>query len=671
MRGSTKKWMAALLAAGLLGGVIPEVQRVSAETVFTYQDETSPLSISGANIRISGEHAVWRGNSAKLKGQIFYGNTKTGQSQAITTHGKLTDSPSVGINGKGEAVVVWIDKRNDGGTDDNLNWDVYSYNVSTKTETKLNKNTGQNSTPLADGDFVVWQTFPSYTMTLYNLATGELTDLGRGRDPVIKNGSVVYKGGEDGDLYEYNVATGKHNKIVDLPYTEYVERFAFNGEEILWKQKDLDGNGKYVYIDISSNSPQPVDLTKPAKEGQREYKEMSISHGTAVWLEASGDAAIMRAADLKSGQIFSLGLTKPTAFIGFNGEKLTFVNNGTLVSRDIIRTEKTEATPANGSGTGSIPAEGIVIGPKGGVAAKGQAFQLEFGQGAFASDTRITLEKIGSLPSDRLASGMTWTGVAWKWTADTKPLKSALLTFQLDEPLKNADAANRAGIYRFDESAERWVYCGGTVDALWKTVRAKVQEPGLYGIFLYAPSFKDMNGHWAKAEVEVLASRWIVNGMENGAFAPGQPVTRAQFAKMLVQAAGLDAQQSENRRSFRDVPEGHWAADSVEQAAAAGWIQGYEGGLFKPNAPITRAEMMVMLANAAGLRKDEQSDLLAGYKDAGSVRDWAKPSVQAAIQSGLIKGDGDRLNPGATSTRAEAAMVIYRWLAMKGEVFHD
>lgn len=237
------------------GGVIPEVQRVSAETVFTYQDETSPLSISGANIRISGEHAVWRGNSAKLKGQIFYGNTKTGQSQAVTTHGKLTDSPSVGINGKGEAVVVWIDKRNDSGTDDNLNWDVYSYNVSTKTETKLNKNTGQNSAPLADGDFVVWQTFPSYTMTLYNLATGELTDLGRGRDPVIKNGRVVYKGGEDGDLYEYNVATGKHNKIVDLPYTEYVERFVYNGEEILWKQKDLDGNGKYVYIDLS-NSPQ-------------------------------------------------------------------------------------------------------------------------------------------------------------------------------------------------------------------------------------------------------------------------------------------------------------------------------------------------------------------------------------------------------------------------------
>lgn len=49
MRGSTKKWMTALLAAGLLGGVIPEVQRISAETVFSYQDETSPLSISGAN----------------------------------------------------------------------------------------------------------------------------------------------------------------------------------------------------------------------------------------------------------------------------------------------------------------------------------------------------------------------------------------------------------------------------------------------------------------------------------------------------------------------------------------------------------------------------------------------------------------------------------------------
>ncbi|MCJ8014566.1 S-layer homology domain-containing protein [Paenibacillus sp. KQZ6P-2] len=666
MNKATKKWIIVLLTAGLLGGVIPEGQLASAETVYTYKDETSSLSIVGSNIKIDGEHVVWRGNSGKLRGQIFYGNTRTGQTQAITTHGKMTDSPNVGINGKGEATVVWIDKRNDSDDAVNLNWDVYSYNVSTKKETKLNQNTGQNSTPSMDVNDVVWQTFPSYTMSLYNLATGTLTDLGLGRDPVVKNGRVIYKGGEDGDLYEYSIATGKHSKIVDLPYTEYVARFVYNGEEVLWMQSDLDGRGKYTYIDLSSSNPKPVDLTKPVKRGQYEYVEMSISNGTAVWLEASGDTPIMRAVDLKSGQTYSLGLTKPTGFIGFNGDKLAFVNNGKLVSREIIRTEKTDSPPASGG----TQTDYTVIGPSGGVAAKGQAVRLEFDQGTFESDTRVTLEKISNIHSDQLPKGLSWTGVAWKWTADAKLMKPASLTFELEQSLNNADMANRAGIYRFDESSGRWVYCGGTVDALWKTVHTKVQEPGLYGIFLYSPSFKDINGHWAKKEVEVLASRWIVNGMENGAFEPGQPVTRAQFAKMLVQAAGLEV-KSTDRHSFHDVPADHWAADWVEQAAAAGWIKGYEGGLFKPSAPITRAEMMVMLANAAGLQKDEQSDSLAGYKDAGLVRDWAKPSVQATIKSGLIKGNGDRLNPGATSTRAEAAMVIYRWLAMKGEVFND
>ncbi|MNN70441.1 Endo-1,4-beta-xylanase A precursor [compost metagenome] len=77
-----------------------------------------------------------------------------------------------------------------------------------------------------------------------------------------------------------------------------------------------------------------------------------------------------------------------------------------------------------------------------------------------------------------------------------------------------------------------------------------------------------------------------------------------------------------------------------------------------------------MLANAASLRKEEQSKALTAYTDAGKVHTWAKPSVEAALKSSLIKGNGDQLNPGATCTRAEAAVVIYRWLLKKGVVFN-
>lgn len=647
---------------GLLGGLLlPAGQKASAETVHTYKDETSSFAINGSSVRMTGEHVVWREN-----GQIRYGNTSTGQKTIVTNHEKLTDSPAIGINGRGEAVVVWADKRDQSEGTGNLNWDIYSYNLSTNTEKKLNDTVGQHRIPSIDGNYIVWQTNPDYEMHVYDMTAGVLTDLGLGRDPIVGNGRIVYKGAADGSLYEYNIAARTHEKILDLPYTQYVERFVFNGEEILWKQRDLDGYGKYTFMDLGENNPQPVDLTEPVIQGI-EYKEMSISDGTAVWLEASGGSAVMMVADLIGGSAYTLGAAEPSQFIGFNGDGLALVKNGKLVNRTIVQTEAgLSGNPAGVQNTG-----GTVIGSGGGIVSADQAASLKFEQGTFNSDTRIVLEKSTepALFDNKPVQGMTWAGMAWKWTAEAELKKPAMLTFELGRALETADLANRTGIYRYVESEGKWIYARGTVDSAWRTVRAQVVKQGLYALFTYAPSFSDMKGHWAQSEVEVLASRWIVNGMQTGNFEPKQSVTRAQFAKMLVETAGLGTGQA-GGGSFSDVPDNHWAARWIGQAAAAGWINGYEGSLFKPNAAVTREEMMVMLANAARLRKVDTSDTLSGYADADRVRAWAKPSVESAIKSGIIQGNGGLLNPGGTSTRAEAAAVIYRWLEMKGEVFN-
>lgn len=668
MLGRMKKALKGFLILGLLGGVLlPAGQEASAETA--YKDETSSFAIKGSSIQMTGEHVVW----LEL-GQIHYGHTGTGQKMAITNHGKPTDSPAVGINDKGEAVVVWADKRDQSTGTGNLNWDIYSYNLSTSTEMKLSDSIGQHRIPSIDGNYIVWQTNPDYEMRLYDMAAGVLTNLGLGRDPVVGNGRIIYKGAADGSLYEYEIAAGTHKKILDLPYNEYVERFVFNGEEILWKQRDLNGYGKYTFMDLGDNHPQPADLTEPVMRGV-EYKEMSISDGMAVWLEASGDAAVMKGAELTGGAAYTLGVTKPSQFIGFNGDGLVLVNEGKLVNRTIAPSE--EGLPGSPSAdvTGAAGVQlagGTVIGSDGGIVSADQAASLAFEQGTFGADTKVVLEKSKetALFAGKPAQGMTWAGMAWKWTAEAELKKPAVLTFEMERAMGSAESANRTGIYRYAESDGKWVYAGGTVDAAWRKVSSRVVAPGLYALYTYEPSFPDMNSHWAKSEVEVLASRWIVNGMQTGEFEPKQSVTRAQFAKMLVEAAGLGTGQAA-KGSFRDVPGDHWAARWIGQASAEGWIKGYEGGLFKPNAVVTREEMMVMLVNAAGLRKEETSDALSGFADADRIRAWAKPSLEAAIKSGFIQGNGGLLNPGGTSTRAEAAAVIYRWLEMKGEVFNE
>lgn len=671
------KVLKGIIIASMLGGLIfSNGQGAYAENAFTYKDEASSFTINGGLVRMSGEHVVWRGkgtDGSGPAGQIHYGNLSSGLAIAVTDHGKATDSPAVGVNAHGEAIVVWADRRDyTNGTGD-LNWDIYSYNATTNTETKLNTAAGQHRTPSIDGSYIVWQTNPSYDMHLYDMESKTLTELGKGRDPVVGNERIVYKGAEDGDLYEYKIAGGTHQKILDLPSSQYVERFVFNGQQILWKQKDRDGNGKYTFMDLSVSNPQPVDLTAPAKP-QVEYKEMSISSGTAVWLEESGGAPVMKGADLNSGDVFSLGAARPREFIGFNGNELTLVQDGQLMNRTIVQTEggpSEPAAPPSNVDSGQQP-ESIVIGPSGGKITAGEAAWLAFGQGTFKADTRVALENYSEADlqaKGKQAKGMAWAGVAWKWTAEAELMKPATFTIALEHPIETADLTSRMGVYRYDEEGDRWVYAGGIADSAWQTVRARVKQSGLYALFTYEPSFPDMNSHWAKREVEVLAARWIVNGMATGSFEPKQSVTRAQFAKMLVQAAGL-AEESAGSGTFKDVPAGHWASPWIEQAAAAGWIKGYEGGMFNPNAEVTREEMMVMLANAAELKKEESGGALDGYADAGQVSTWAKLSVESAIRSGIVQGGGSRIHPGETSTRAEAAAVIYRWLAMKGEVFN-
>ncbi|WP_156934294.1 hypothetical protein [Paenibacillus zanthoxyli] len=161
MKSVLKKCVAGLLVTGLMAaGTVSSGHRVSAETVYTYKDELSSFTVEGSNVRISGTHVVWRSNAANYAGQIYYGNTDTGQKLEVTSHGKPTDTPVVGVGGKGEPIVVWADKRDQNGGAGNLNWDIYSYNVKTRTESKLNTDVGQHRIPSIDGNYVVWQTNP-------------------------------------------------------------------------------------------------------------------------------------------------------------------------------------------------------------------------------------------------------------------------------------------------------------------------------------------------------------------------------------------------------------------------------------------------------------------------------------------------------------------------------
>jgi hypothetical protein len=170
--------------------------------------------------------------------------------------------------------------------------------------------------------------------------------------------------------------------------------------------------------------------------------------------------------------------------------------------------------------------------------------------------------------------------------------------------------------------------------------------------------FNDIKGHWAEASILEAARRGIILGFGDDTFRPQHEVTRAQFIVMLQRV--LQFEGSESNRSFSDLHAvGSWARSPLLKAVEAGWLTGYPDGTLRPNAPITRTEMAMMITRALGLQLDNSHQ--PSFADAEQIPNWGKAAVEAARSNGLLRGQANnRFNPGANTTRAEAATLMLR-----------
>lgn len=107
------------------------------------------------------------------------------------------------------------------------------------------------------------------------------------------------------------------------------------------------------------------------------------------------------------------------------------------------------------------------------------------------------------------------------------------------------------------------------------------------------PNFKDVpKTHPYYKEIAAVANLGIVNGKENGYFDPNGKLTRAQMAKILVNAYNLSGTTD---KKFTDVPSKHWAANDINILTATGVTTGFNDGTFKPETPISRMHFSVFL----------------------------------------------------------------------------
>ena len=160
---------------------------------------------------------------------------------------------------------------------------------------------------------------------------------------------------------------------------------------------------------------------------------------------------------------------------------------------------------------------------------------------------------------------------------------------------------------------------------------------------------------WYYDNVMDAADNGYISGMGDGTFNPMGSTTRAQFASMIANAMGYEA-DPEAPSMFRDVADDFWGKAAINFCVQNGILTGYEDGTFQPNKAITRQEAASILRNAFELT--ETTDEL--FPDDSAIAGWAKESVYLVKASGLMKGDAGTGNfrPTSTITRAEAASIL-------------
>ena len=154
--------------------------------------------------------------------------------------------------------------------------------------------------------------------------------------------------------------------------------------------------------------------------------------------------------------------------------------------------------------------------------------------------------------------------------------------------------------------------------------------------------------------VKWAQEKGITGGIGNGLFGPNQPCTRAQIVTFLWRAAG--SPEPKSMSSFSDVSADSYYAKAVAWAVENGITTGTGDGKFSPDATCTRAQSVTFLFRAIGKLVDskaEFSDVLTDSYYANAVA-WA-------VENGVTNGIGDGLfGPNNSCTRAQIVTFLFR-----------
>lgn len=287
---------------------------------------------------------------------------------------------------------------------------------------------------------------------------------------------------------------------------------------------------------------------------------------------------------------------------------------------------------------------------------------LEIPAGALAGDkeAEVTIERLTE-GQPTVPAGFKMLGSVYGFSVDneTSYKFNKNVTVKLIVRVASLDSEEIPAMYYYDEAKDEWVEVESAVSDNY--VVAEIDHFTMFALLRQAPAapvlLGDIAGHWAEVPITQLVAEEAISGYPDGTFRPDAPITRAEFATVLVKAFNLTGQ---GRQPFADTV-GHWAAESVGLAVVFGIINGYDANTFAPDDLITREQLVLMVVRAARLTPAAEE---LPFADRGKVSEWARDAVATAVKQDIVKGDPENtFRPQDSATRAEAVQVVVNALA--------
>lgn len=450
--------------------------------------------------------------------------------------------------------------------------------------------------------------------------------------------------------------------------------------------------GDYSFTITVTDNKTPIPNTATASYTLRVNEPILVS---SITVDASGGVS-----SVKKGQTLQMiasvlpanAADKTVTWSVINGTGSATISSGGLLTATAVGTVTVKATANDGSavegvmtititsstssggGGGSVnpsTSKGEPVSSEGGTI-KDSGITIDFPEDAVNGTIKVVIARVSS-SSVYVPGSMELISDVFDITKDKSGNfdHAVTITLPFDTDLADEDT-DMVAIYWWD--GKTWVILdnikvdwgkgtvSGDIDhftkfavlATAKTAKPEKEEPAKPDTPKPDVILNDIAGHWAEKAIREMVGTGAINGYPDGTFRPDQPISRAEFATVLVKSLGLPVNNSKN---FADTSD-HWAREAISTAYAAGVISGYDDRSFGPDDPITREQIAVMINKAFHL---SQASSDSSFADSKNISVWAREAVAAAYASQLISGYPDNtFKPQNQASRAEAAAILTR-----------